>query len=97
MGVTEINLLGSLPHAGQAVPATLHEAAVEFDTMVWSIVLRESGMLRAFGADEGGEAGLLGDLFLHNLARELAAQMDIGFGRAALDVATVTHKDGVKK
>lgn len=92
MGISEVSLLGSLPHASPAASATPHEVAAEFDAMVWGLVLRESGMLRAFGSDEGGEAGLLGELFLHNLARELAAQINIGFGRAALDAATVNAK-----
>lgn len=84
MGITEISVLAGASNTGHAVPANANEVAVEFDAMIWDVLLRESGMLRAFGADEGGETALLGEMFMHDFARQLAAQMDTGFGRMAL-------------
>jgi len=97
MGVSEISLLAGAPKAAAATPAGVNEVAAEFDAMIWSLLLRESGMLRAFGADEGGETALLGDLFVHEFARSLAAQMDVGFGRMALAAQAATQNQGVEK
>lgn len=96
MGVTEISLLAGAPHANRAEAASARDVAAEFDAMIWGVLLRESGMLRAFGGEEGAENALLGELFAHDFARQLAAQMDIGFGRMALAAAEMKTEGAAK-
>jgi len=97
MGLTEISVLAGTPSAARAEPAGVADVAAEFDAMIWGVLLRESGVLRAFGSEEGGETAMLGDLFAHDFARQLAQQMDIGFGRMALAAAAApTQAKGVE-
>ena len=88
MNIAEINSIAAIPNADAGGPRSLKEAAAEFDAMVWELVLRESGFTRAFESDEDGGAAPLGDLFVRDMARQLAQQIDVGFGRMALASAT---------
>lgn len=96
MGITEISVLAGAPNTDRSAPTNANAVAVEFDAMIWDMLLRESGLLRAFGPDEGGETALLGEMFVHDFARQLAAQMDTGFGRMALATAP-TQTQGTEK
>ncbi|HEX9812994.1 MAG TPA: hypothetical protein VGA88_13035 [Burkholderiales bacterium] len=64
-----------------ARPDSAHakHTAVEFDAMVWEMLLRHSGLLNSLSVDN--QTPLAGEMFLQDIARQLAQQMDLGFGR----------------
>ena len=96
MNVSEVSLLPP----GIASPAlNRHDpkaAAVEFDAMVLELLLQQSGLLGSLGAEEGMESTLLGEMLLPNLARQLAAQIDLGFGSLLLSQAQPLEGETVK-
>ncbi|HLF22351.1 MAG TPA: hypothetical protein VI565_00405 [Burkholderiales bacterium] len=54
--------------------------AIEFDAMVLEMLLRQSGLLRSMGSEAGADASVFGEMYLHDFARQLATQVDLGFG-----------------
>lgn len=83
MGISEISALGSASTLSPVSRTSPHEVAAEFDAMIWTLLLRESGLLNPLTAGNG-EAALVSELFMQNVARELSAQTDIGLGRMLL-------------
>jgi hypothetical protein len=52
---------------------------VEFDALILQMLIKSSGLLDA--ADSGGAGSLaMGDMLAYPLARQLAEQVDLGFG-----------------
>ena len=94
MAISEIGMLATLPSTTRMAPAAASEVAVEFDTMIWELMLRESGLLRPFLSEGGTETAMLGEVFLQDFARQLAAQVDIGFGRMALAATSEIQNTG---
>ena len=52
--------------------------AIEFDAMVLEMLLRQSGLFRSMESEAG--ASVFGEMYLHDFARQLAMQVDLGFG-----------------
>lgn len=94
MGLSEISALSSLPSATRSESSNAQEIAREFDTMIWELMLRETGLFKAFAPEGGNEGAVLGEFFLQDFARQLAAQVDIGFGRMALAGISAEHTRG---
>lgn len=80
LSIPDIGMLAPAFSAASPEPHNARQAATEFDAMVLELLLRQSGLLRSLGAHDGEHASLLSDMFLQTFARELAAQMDLGFG-----------------
>jgi Rod binding domain-containing protein len=80
LGLSEISPL--LAPAGAALNArSPKEAAVEFDALIVEVLLRNSGWLQAAAGGESAESSMYGEVYLHDFARQLARQVDLGFGR----------------
>lgn len=71
-------------------------AAAEFDAMLLELLLRQSGLFRSMGMEDGAEPALMGEMFLQNFARDLAAQMDLGFGSLLISQAAQLEGEGSK-
>jgi len=96
LSVSEIALLPPSLAAGQPVPRDAAAVAHEFDAMVVQVLLQQGGLLRAFGSEESPEAGLLGEMLLPTLARELTAQLGAGFGNLWLQQAQTFEGETAK-
>jgi hypothetical protein len=95
LSVSEITVLAPSVATGTLNPNRPAEAAVEFDAMVFELLLQQSGLLRSLSAGTEGEPPLVGEMFLQTLARQLASQVDLGFGSLLISQAARTT-DGEK-
>lgn len=86
MNLSEISAVLPGTAAGNINRNDPKAAAKEFDAMLLEILLRQSGLLQSMG-EEGTESALFGEMFLPNFARELAAQVDLGFGNLLINQA----------
>jgi hypothetical protein len=66
---------GAPPHAGPA------QAVRDFETLFIETWLQHSGIAQALQTGEGPEGGVTGELLIRELARGLADQLKLGFGR----------------
>lgn len=96
MNVSEISLFPANFAAPSLNPQDPKAAGLEFDAMVLGLLLQQSGLLGALGSQDGGESALLGDMLLPTMARQLAAQIDFGFGSLLLSQAQPLEGDVLK-
>jgi hypothetical protein len=52
-----------------------------FETMLFELLLKESGLSNSLGNGAGKEWAVLGDHFIQMLASQLAQEVDLGTGR----------------
>jgi len=52
-----------------------------FETMLFELLLKESGLSNSLGSGAGKEWTILGDHFIQMLASQLAQEVDLGTGR----------------
>ncbi len=81
--MTELTSVQGLPvwvPPASAVSATDPKAMrIEFDALILEMLIKSSGLLEAMDSGEGGSL-MMGDMLTQPLARQLAEQMDLGFG-----------------
>lgn len=85
--VPGIDSLSPALFLGGPEPGRPRTAATEFDAMVWQLLLEHSGLLRPFTAEGDAPLPVVGEMFVHVFARQLAQQIDLGFGSLVLDQA----------
>jgi hypothetical protein len=58
------------------------QAVREFESLFVETLLQHSGLAQALQGGEALEGGMAGELLLHELARSLADQLKLGFGKS---------------
>lgn len=91
VSVAEIGSLAPDVAAARLDRAHPQQAAVEFDALVLELLLRQSGLLHSLSAQADAQAPLMSEMFLQNIAHQLARQMDLGFGRLLTQEAGLTQ------
>jgi hypothetical protein len=66
---------GAPRHGGPA------QAVRDFETLFVETWLQHSGIAQALQTGEGPEGGVTGELLIRELARDLADQLQLGFGK----------------
>lgn len=84
LSVPEIHTLSPLLSAAAFDPRDPRAAAAEFDAMVWQLWLQSSGLLRPPAAADEAHLPVISEMFVHVFARELARQIELGFGNLVL-------------
>ncbi|GEM_PF-5752048 len=69
----------ALPPAGAAPSTDPKTMRIEFDALILQMLIKSSGLLDALDSGEGAAPGM-GDMLAYPLARQLAEQVDLGFG-----------------
>jgi hypothetical protein len=79
-GIADVALSGSLTGAPRkAGPA---QAVRDFESLFLETLLQHSGIAQALETDAGPEGGMSGELMIRELARNLADQLKLGFGKS---------------
>jgi hypothetical protein len=97
--MTDVAAIHALPATVPAAPAGARSAdpatmRVEFDALMLEMIIKSSGLLDALDSSDSGSA-MMGEMMAYPLARQLAEQMDLGFGSMVLRAnETTTVKGG---
>lgn len=83
--IADIGPLTTQLSLGAGGAARAHEVGREFDAMVLEVFLRQSGLMHALTSESDASMPLVSEMFLRDLAKNLAAQMNLGFGSMILD------------
>ena len=85
LNIADIGSLSAAPSLNAGGPRRLQATAKEFDAMVLELLLRQSGILQALSPESDASAPMVSEMFLQDLARNLAAQMNLGFGNMLIE------------
>lgn len=80
MQITDIGTLPAVSQLETIDRSDSKTAAREFDALLIELLLRQSGLLQSLAGEEGAEMPFLSEMFLQDFAKELAKQMDLGYG-----------------
>lgn len=91
-GIADVALSGSLtgaPRNGGPLQAAQPSQAArpaqavrDFESLFLETLLQHSGIAQALQTDAGPEGGMSGELMIRELARNLADQLKLGFGKS---------------
>jgi hypothetical protein len=76
------DMAAPLEAAGPARPAGPAQAVKDFESLFIETLLQTSGLVQALDTQGGPEGGMAGELLVRELARGLAGQLKLNFGRS---------------
>lgn len=90
------DLAESVAAAGAARNAEPTQALKDFESLFVETLLRSGGLAQTFESQAGPEGGMAGELMVREIARSLADQLRLDFGRS-LGIGETSGNDSGRK